>query len=106
MDGGSCKYSTYSFQSASNLRAPAGAKSQLWPSYTQIRAQKGEDEVAELDAKAKQLETELDLTAEKLGYVSLQANHPLKSSLQDLCKRMIATSAQKPWNKALLNTNL
>ena len=37
-----------------------------------IRAQKGEDEVAELDAKAKQLETELDLTAEKLGYVSLQ----------------------------------
>merc|ERR1712032_860757 len=34
-----------------------------------IRAQKGEDEVAELDAKAKQLETELDLTAEKLGYL-------------------------------------
>ena len=25
-----------------------------------------------MDAKAKQLETELDLTAEKLGYVSLQ----------------------------------
>ena len=30
--------------------------------------------MAELDAKAKQLETELDLTAEKLGYVSLQAS--------------------------------
>ena len=35
---------------------------------------KGEDEVAELDAKARQLETELDLTTEKLGYVSLQVD--------------------------------
>merc|ERR1712226_1158984 len=44
-----------------------------------IRAQKGEDEVAELDAKAKQLETELDLIAEKLGYVSLQLEEKEKA---------------------------
>merc|ERR1712215_201838 len=44
-----------------------------------VRAQKGEDEVAELDAKAKQLETELDLTAEKLGYVSLQLEEKEKA---------------------------
>ena len=30
-----------------------------------------------IDAKAKQLETELDLTAEKLGYVSLQVQMDL-----------------------------
>merc|ERR1711973_1041927 len=41
-----------------------------------VRAQKGEDEVAELDAK---LETELDLTAEKLGYVSLQLEEKEKA---------------------------
>merc|ERR1712020_298165 len=45
----------------------------------EIRAQKGEDEVAELDAKARQLETELDLTAEKLGYVSLQLEEKEKA---------------------------
>merc|ERR1712107_805743 len=44
-----------------------------------VRAQKGENEVAELDAKAKQLETELDLTAEKLGYVSLQLEEKEKA---------------------------
>merc|ERR1711890_57790 len=37
-----------------------------------LRASKGEDEVDELMAKARQLETELDLTAEKFGIVSLQ----------------------------------
>merc|ERR1712228_364584 len=37
-----------------------------------IRAAKAEDEVSELAAKARQLETELDLTTEKLGIVSLQ----------------------------------
>merc|ERR1712226_1085044 len=37
-----------------------------------LRASKGEDEVDELTTKARQLETELDLTAEKLGIVSLQ----------------------------------
>merc|ERR1712002_903575 len=37
-----------------------------------LRASKGEDEVEELTTKARQLETELDLTTEKLGIVSLQ----------------------------------
>merc|ERR1712215_640515 len=37
-----------------------------------VRAEKAEDEVAELVAKSRQLETELDLTNEKLGIVSLQ----------------------------------
>merc|ERR1712179_771207 len=37
-----------------------------------IRAQKGEDEVEELMNKARQLETELDLTVERFGQVSLQ----------------------------------
>merc|ERR1712012_681100 len=32
-----------------------------------IRAQKGEDEVAELELKSRQLETELDITAERLS---------------------------------------
>ena len=41
-----------------------------WP--LQLRASKAEDEVDELVTKSRQLETELDLTAEKLGYVSLQ----------------------------------
>merc|ERR1712226_173886 len=37
-----------------------------------IRASKGEDEVDELMTKARQLETELDLTTEKLGIATLQ----------------------------------
>merc|ERR1712142_126493 len=37
-----------------------------------VRAEKAEDEVAELNAKARQLETELDLCTEKLGIVTLQ----------------------------------
>merc|ERR1711909_65918 len=37
-----------------------------------IRAQKGEDEVEELMNKSRQLETELDLTVERFGFVSLQ----------------------------------
>merc|ERR1711972_314361 len=36
-----------------------------------IRAQKGEDEVAELELKSRQLETELDITAERLS-ITLQ----------------------------------
>ena len=38
----------------------------------QIRASKGEDEVDELMTKARQLETELDLTTEKLAIATLQ----------------------------------
>merc|ERR1712137_770828 len=37
-----------------------------------LRAEKAEDEVAELNAKARQLETEVDLCTEKLAIVSLQ----------------------------------
>merc|ERR1712226_1757087 len=37
-----------------------------------LRASKGEDEVEELMTKARQLETELDLTNEKFGFVSIQ----------------------------------
>merc|ERR1711909_266974 len=37
-----------------------------------LRASKAEDEVEELMAKARQLETELDLTTEKFGIASLQ----------------------------------
>merc|ERR1712037_844383 len=37
-----------------------------------IRASKAEDEVDELMIKARQLETELDLTTEKLGIATLQ----------------------------------
>merc|ERR1719167_2083793 len=45
------------------------------------RAAKAEDEVAELATKARQLETELDLTTEKLGIVSLQLEEKEKSLL-------------------------
>merc|ERR1712045_369717 len=44
-----------------------------------IRAEKAEDEVAELNAKARQLETELDLCTEKLAIVSLQLEEKEKS---------------------------
>merc|ERR1712061_336460 len=37
-----------------------------------IRAQKGDDEVEELLIKSRQLETELDMTAERLGIATLQ----------------------------------
>merc|ERR1712050_424286 len=46
-----------------------------------LRAEKAEDEVAELAAKSRQLETELDLTTEKLGIVSLQLEEKEKSLL-------------------------
>merc|ERR1712025_330045 len=46
-----------------------------------LRAEKAEDEVAELATKARQLETELDLTTEKLGIVSLQLEEKEKSLL-------------------------
>merc|ERR1712012_767549 len=44
-----------------------------------LRAEKAEDEVAELNAKARQLETELDLTTEKLAIVTLQLEEKEKS---------------------------
>merc|ERR1712130_483037 len=42
-----------------------------------IRAQKGEDEVEELLIKSRQLETELDMTAERLGIATLQLEEKL-----------------------------
>merc|ERR1711913_182451 len=44
-----------------------------------LRAAKAEDEVAELVAKSRQLETELDLCTEKLAIVSLQLEEKEKS---------------------------
>merc|ERR1711909_218296 len=44
-----------------------------------LRASKGEDEVEELLTKSRQLETELDLTTEKLGIVSLQLEEKEKA---------------------------
>merc|ERR1712112_754196 len=44
-----------------------------------LRASKGEDEVDELTAKSRQLETEPDLTTEKLGIVSLQLEEKEKA---------------------------
>merc|ERR1712226_1659646 len=46
-----------------------------------VRAEKAEDEVSELTAKARQLETELDLCSEKLGIVSLQLEEKEKALL-------------------------
>merc|ERR1712089_69404 len=48
-----------------------------------IRASKAEDEVEELMAKARQLETELDLTTEKFGFVSLQLEEREKAEAAD-----------------------
>ncbi len=46
-----------------------------------VRAEKAEDEVSELTAKARQLETELDLCSERLGIVSLQLEEKEKALL-------------------------
>merc|ERR1712032_1277132 len=46
-----------------------------------LRAEKAEDEVTELTAKARELETEVDLCTEKLGIVSLQLEEKEKSLL-------------------------
>merc|ERR1712227_704715 len=46
-----------------------------------LRAEKAEDEVAELNAKARQLETEVDLCTERLAIVSLQLEEKEKSLL-------------------------
>ena len=51
-----------------------------------IRASKAEDEVVELMAKARQLETELDLTSEKFGIRSL--------SLEEKEKALLAAEAE------------
>merc|ERR1712106_864679 len=45
-----------------------------------LRASKAEDEVDELMTKARQLETELDLTTEKLGIATLQLEEKEKAN--------------------------
>ena len=52
-----------------------------------IRAQKGEDEVAELELKSRQLETELDITAERLSIATLQ--------LEEKEKQLAATELEE-----------
>merc|ERR1712212_832105 len=51
-----------------------------------LRASKAEDEVDELMTKARQLETELDLTTEKLGIATLQ--------LEEKEEKMVAAVAK------------
>ena len=46
-----------------------------------LRASKAEDEVLELMAKSNQLETELDVTAEKCGIISLSLERKEKALL-------------------------
>merc|ERR1711863_81492 len=56
-----------------------------------IRAQKGEDEVAELELKSRQLETELDITAERLSIATLQ--------LEEKEKQLAATGLEEDLEK-------
>merc|ERR1712243_481656 len=56
-----------------------------------IRAAKGEDEVDELTTKARQLETELDLTTERLGIATLK--------LEEKEKELAATELEKTEEK-------
>ena len=51
----------------------------LYKDSSQLRASKAEDEVEELVTKARQLETELDLTVEKLGIATLQLEEKEKA---------------------------
>merc|ERR1719379_1840054 len=46
-----------------------------------VRAEKAEDEVAELLNKARQLETELDVTSERLSIITMQLEEKEKSLL-------------------------
>merc|ERR1712241_1270671 len=56
-----------------------------------IRAQKGEDEVEELLIKSRQLETELDVTTERLGIATLQ--------LEEKEKQLAATGLEEDLEK-------
>merc|ERR1712032_372355 len=64
-----------------------------------IRASKGEDEVDELMTKARQLETELDLTTEKLAIATLQLEEKEKlladTELEKTYKEQIKTLSAK-----------
>merc|ERR1712209_323477 len=62
-----------------------------------LRAEKAEDEVAELNAKARQLETELDLTTEKLAIVTLQLEEKEKCLVWRRTWRRPRRSCSRPW---------
>merc|ERR1712158_167420 len=53
-----------------------------------IRAQKGEDEVEELLIKSRQLETELDMTAERLGIATRRVSG-LEEDLEKTEEKMV-----------------
>merc|ERR1712076_187088 len=55
-----------------------------------IRASKGEDEVDELMTKARQLETELDITAERLGIATLQLEEK---------EKLLCRGASQDWRR-------
>merc|ERR1712112_328550 len=63
-----------------------------------LRASKAEDEVDELMTKARQLETELDLTTEKLGIATLQLEEKEKqlsaTELEMTEEKMVAAVAK------------
>merc|ERR1711990_300691 len=56
-----------------------------------LRASKAEDEVDELVTKSRQLETELDLTAEKLGIATLQLEEKMVAAVAKLDKAATAS---------------
>ena len=58
---------------------PCSSCYDLYKDSSQLRASKAEDEVEELVTKARQLETELDLTVEKLGIATLQLEEKEKA---------------------------
>merc|ERR1711937_375411 len=68
-----------------------------------VRAAKAEDEVAELATKARQLETELDLTTEKLGIVSLQLEEKLVAANTKLDKAGTAADDSERAKKVFEN---
>merc|ERR1712107_227826 len=64
-----------------------------------LRAEKAEDEVSELQAKARQLETELDLTTERLGIVTLQLEEKEKSLMAAEAEMNASTGECLVWRR-------
>merc|ERR1712223_1963990 len=68
-----------------------------------VRAEKAEDEVAEINAKARQLETELDLCTEKLGIVTLQPEEKVLQAATKLDKAGTAADDSERAKKVFEN---
>merc|ERR1712076_146915 len=68
-----------------------------------VRAEKAEDEVAELVAKSRQLKTELDLTNERLVIVSLQLEEKLVAANGKLDKAGTASDDSERAKKVSQN---